>query len=179
MITAKDFAARLQTLQQESEAKVAAIAKYVTIVNTTINSVEFTDANKDGDIYCRLTVATKLPAYTKKGDLIKTNSILLFKNQIISAMAETPKFAVYAKFAYLNEKVEGLQRLSTILCEQPICLKYVALDAGDKYVDPATGNVSDKVAAAPCVRYSIASIGEVIEDKNDSDKDDTDSNKNS
>ena len=68
MISAKDFAARLQALQQESEAKVAAIAEYVTVVNTTINSVEFTEPNKDGDIYCRLTVATKLPANTKKGD---------------------------------------------------------------------------------------------------------------
>lgn len=160
MITAKDFAERLQALQEENEAKVAAITEYVTVVNTTINSVDFTEPNKDGDIYCRLTVATKVPAYTKKGDLIKTNSILLFKNQIISAMAETPKFAVFAKFAYLNEKVEGLQRLSTILCGQPITLKYVVLDAGDKYVDPATGNVSDKVAASAAVRYSIVSIGE-------------------
>lgn len=162
MLTAKDFAARLQALQQESEAKVAAISEYVTVVNTTINSVEFTEPNKDGDVYCRLTIATKVPAYTKKGDLIKTNSILLFKNQIISAMAETPKFAIFAKFAYLNEKVEGLQRLSTILCGQPITLKYVVLDAGDKYVDPATGNVSDKVAASAAVRYSIISIGEAI-----------------
>lgn len=170
MVTAKDFAERLQALQQESEAKVAAIAEFVISVNTTINSVEFTEPNKDGDIYCRLTIATKVPAYTKKGDLIKTNSILLFKNQIISAMAETPKFAVFAKFAYLNEKVEGLQRLSTILCGQPITLKYVVLDAGDKYVDPATGNVSDKVAASAAVRYSIASIGEVIEDDSDSNK---------
>lgn len=160
MITAKDFAERLQSLQQESEAKVAAIIEYVTVVDTTINSVEFTEPNKDGDVYCRLTIATKVPAYTKKGDLIKTNSVLLFKNQIISAMAETPKFAVFAKFAYLNEKVEGLQRLSTILCGQPITLKYVVLDAGDKYVDPATGNVSDKVAASAAVRYSIVSIGE-------------------
>lgn len=174
MISAKDFAERLQALQQEADAKVAAIAEYTIVVNTTINSVEFTEPNKDGDVYCRLTVATKIPAYTKKGDLIKTNSVLLFKNQIISAMAETPKFAVFAKFAYLNEKVEGLQRLSTILCGQPICLKYVVLDAGDKYVDPATGNVSDKVAASAAVRYSIVSIGEVIEDK-----DDNDSNKNS
>ena len=164
MITAKNFAERLQALQQESEAKVAAIAEYVTVVNTTINSVVFTEPNKDGDIYCRLTVATKLPAYSKTGDLIKTNSILLFKNQIISAMAETPNFAIFAKFSYLNEEVEGLQRMSKILCGQSICLKYVVLDAGDKYVDPATGNVSDKVAAAPCVRYAIASIGEAADD---------------
>ena len=174
MLTAKDLAEKLAALEEEQASKIDAVKEYVTVVNTTINSVEFTEANDKGDIYCRLTVATKLPAYTKKGELIKTNSILLFKNQIISAMAETPKFAVFAKFSYLNEKVEGLQRMSTILCGQPICLKYVVLDAGDKYVDPATGNVSDKVAAAPCVRYSISSIGEVIEDKDDSD-----SNKNS
>lgn len=158
MITAKDFAARLQALQEESEAKVAAIAEYAITVNTTINSAEFTEPNKDGDVYCRLTVATKVPAYTKKGDLIKTNSVLLFKNQIISAMAETPRFAIFAKFAYLNEKVEGLQRLSTMLYGQPIQLKYVVLDAGDKYVDPATGNVSDKTAASAAIRYSIVSI---------------------
>lgn len=174
MITAKDLAEKLETLQQEADAKVAAIAEYAITVNTTINSVDFTEANDKGDIYCRLTVATKVPAYTKKGDLIKTNSILLFKNQIISAMAETPKFAVFAKFAYLNEKVEGLQRLSTILCGQPIQLKYVGLEAGDTYVDAVTGNVSTKVVASNVFRYSISSIGEVIEDK-----DDNDSNKNS
>ena len=166
MLTAKDFAAKLKTLQQEQDAKVAAISDYVTTVNTTINSVEFTDANKQGDIYCRLTVATKLPAYSKKGDLISTNSILLFKNQIIAAMAETPKFAVFAKFAYLNEKVEGLQRLSTILCGQQIQLKYIVLDAGDKYTDPASGNVSDKVASLATVRYAIVSIGETTSGEN-------------
>lgn len=169
MISAKDFAARLQELQQQATEKAEAIAEYVTVVNTTINSVVFTEPNKDGDIYCRLTVADKLPAYSKTGDLIKTNSILLFKNQIISAMAETPKFAVFAKFSYLNEEVEGLQRMSTILCGQPIQLKYVVLDAGDKYVDPATGNVSDKVAASPCVRYAIASIGSIAETTSDKD----------
>lgn len=169
MITAKDFAAKLAALEKEQASKIDAVKEYVTVVNTTINLVEFTEANNKGDIYCRLTVATKVPAYTKKGDLIKTNSILLFKNQIISAMAETPKFAIFAKFSYLNEKVEGLQRLSTILCGQPICLKYVVLNADDKYVDPATGNVSDKVAAAPCVRYAIASIGEAANDATTTD----------
>ena len=174
MITAKDFAAKLAALEKEQASKINAVKDYVTVVNTTINSVMFTEPNKDGDIYCRLTVATKIPAYSKKGDLIKTNSILLFKNQIISAMAETPKFAVFAKFSYLNEEVEGLQRMSTILCGQPIQLKYVVLDAGDKYVDPATGNVSEKSTATNVIRYSISSIGEVAakeEDKND-DKDD-------
>ena len=45
----------------------------------------------------------------------------------------------------------------------------VVLKAGDKYVDPATGNVSDKVAAAPCVRYAIASIGSIAETTSDKD----------
>ena len=165
MLTSKDFAAKLAALEEEQASKIDAVKEYVTVVNTTINSVVFTEPNKDGDIYCRLTVADKLPAYSKKGDLITTNSILLFKNQIISAMAETPKFAVFAKFSYLNEKVEGLQRLSTILCGQPIQLKYVVLDAGDKYTDPATGNISDKVAASATVRYSIVSIGETTSDE--------------
>ena len=169
MLTSKDFAAKLAALEEEQASKIDAVKEYVTVVNTTINSVVFTEPNKDGDIYCRLTVATKLPAYSKTGDLIKTNSILLFKNQIISAMAETPNFAIFAKFSYLNEEENGIQRLSRVLAGQPICLKYVVLDAGDKYVDPATGNQSDKVAAAPCVRYAIASIGEAADDATTTD----------
>ena len=84
-------------------------------------------------------------------------------------MAETPKFAVFAKFSYLNEKVEGLQRLSTILCGQPIQLKYVGLEAGDTYVDAVTGNVSTKVVASDVIRYSIASIGEAVDDATTTD----------
>ena len=169
MISAKDFEAKLAALEEEQASKIDAIKECVTVVNTTINSVVFTEPNKDGDIYCRLTVATKLPAYSKTGDLIKTNSILLFKNQIISAMAETPKFAVFAKFSYLNEEVDGLQRMSTILCGQPIQLKYVVLDPGDKYTDPVTGNISDKVVASRCVRYAIVSIGSITETTSDKD----------
>ena len=169
MISAKDLAAKLKTLQEEEDARLAAIKDNVIAINTVVTSAVFTEPNSKGEIYCRLTLQDKVPAYTKKGTLIKTNSILLFKNQIISAMAETAKFAIFANFSYLNEKVESLQRLSTILCGQPIQLKYVELNAGDKYVDPATGNVSDKVAAASCIRYSITSIGSIA--KTTSDKD--------
>ena len=171
MISAKDFAARLQALQQENEAKVAAIAENVISINTVITACSFTEPNADGNVYCRLTVKSKLPAITKNGDLIKTNSILLFKNQIISAMAESPKLAIYAKFSYLQEEENGIQRLSRLLAEQPIQLKYVILEAGDTYVDAVTGNVSTKVVASDVIRYSIASIGEVIEDKDDSNSD--------
>ena len=171
MITAKDFAAKLAALQEESEAKVAAIAENVITINSVITACSFTEPNADGNVYCRITVADKLPAYTKNGDLIKTNSILLFKNQIISAMAESPKLAIYAKFSYLQEEENGIQRLSRLLAEQPIQLKYVILEAGDTYVDAVTGNVSTKVVASDVIRYSIASIGEVIEDKDDSNSD--------
>ena len=171
MISAKDFAVRLQALQQENEAKVAAIADNVITVNTVITACSFTEPNADGNVYCRLTVKSKLPAITKNGDLIYTNSILLFKNQIISAMAESPKLAIYAKFSYLQEEENGIQRLSRLLAEQPIQLKYVILEAGDTYVDAVTGNVSTKVVASDVIRYSIASIGEVIEDKDDSNSD--------
>ena len=64
MINAKDFAAKLAALEEEQASKIDAVKEYVTVVNTTINSVVFTEPNKDGDIYCRLTVATKLPAYS-------------------------------------------------------------------------------------------------------------------
>ena len=171
MISAKDFAARLQALQQESEAKVAAIAENVISINTVITACSFTEPNADGNVYCRLTVKSKLPAITKNGDLIKTNSILLFKNQIISAMAESPKLAIYAKFSYLQEEENGIQRLSRLLAEQPIQLKYVILEAGDTYVDAVTGNVSTKVVASDVIRYSIASRGEGIEDKDDNNSD--------
>ena len=171
MLTAKDFAAKLQTLQEEADAKVAAIAENVITINTVITACSFTEPNADGNVYCRLTVKSKLPAITKNGDLIKTNSILLFKNQIISAMAESPKLAIYAKFSYLQEEENGIQRLSRLLAEQPIQLKYVILEAGDTYVDAVTGNVSTKVVASDVIRYSIASIGEVIEDKDDSNSD--------
>ena len=171
MLTAKDFSARLQALQEEADAKVAAIAENVITVSTVITACSFTEPNADGNVYCRLTVKSKLPAYTKTGDLIKTNSILLFKNQIISAMAECPKLAIYAKFSYLQEEENGIQRLSRLLAEQPIQLKYVILEAGDTYVDAVTGNVSTKVVASNVIRYSIASIGEVIEDKDDNNSD--------
>ena len=174
MISAKELAAKLQTLQQESEAKVAAIANNVMTINTVITACVFTEPNKDGDIYCRLTVKDKVPAITKKGDWIRTNSVLLFKNQIISALSEVPKFAIYAKFSYLQEEKDGIQRLSRLLAGQPIQLKLLGLKAGDKYIDPLTGNVSEKSTATDVIRYSISSIGEVIakeEDKND-DKDD-------
>ena len=171
MISAKDFAVRLQALQQENEAKVAAIADNVITVNTVITACSFTEPNAEGNVYCRLTVKSKLPAISKNGDYIQTNSILLFKNQIISAMAESPKLAIYAKFSYLQEEENGIQRLSRLLAEQPIQLKYVILEAGDTYVDAVTGNVSTKVVASDVIRYSIASIGEVIEDKDDSNSD--------
>ena len=169
MLTAKDLAAKLATLQEEENAKIAAIADNVITVNTVITACSFTEPNTEGNVYCRLTVKSKLPAITKNGDYIKTNSVLLFKNQIISAMAESPKLAIYARFSYLKEEENGIQRLSRLLAGQPIQLKYVGLEAGDKYVDPATGNVSDKVAAVPCVRYAIASISEAGDDATTTD----------
>ena len=173
MLTAKDLAAKLAALQQEEDARLAAIKDNVITVNTVITACSFTEPNTEGNVYCRLTVKSKLPAITKNGDYVKTNSVLLFKNQIISAMAENPKLAIYAKFSYLKEEENGIQRLSRILAGQPIQLKYVSLEAGDTYVDAVTGNVSTKVVASDVIRYSISSIGEVIEDKDDSD-----SNKN-
>ena len=158
MLTAKDLATKLQALQEEQAAKLASIKDNVETVNTVITSAVFTAPNQNGDVYCRITVADKLPAYTKGGDLTITNSILLFKNQILSAMSESVNLAIYAKLSYLQEEVDGLQRLSTLLCGHKITLKYVGLEAGENYIDPATGNKSEKTTSSDVIRYSIDSI---------------------
>ena len=165
MITAKDLAAKLQTLQQETDARLAAIKDNVITIKTVITSACFTEPNEKGDIYCRITVQDKVPAYTKTGNLIKTNSILLFKNQIMAAMSESPKLALYAtKLSYLQKEENGVQVLSRLLAWQPIEIKAIGLEAGDKYIDALTGYQSEKIVTSPCVRYSIASIGNGFND---------------
>ena len=96
MLTAKDLAAKLKTLQEEQDAKLAAIADNVIAIKTIITSACFTEPNQNGEIYCRLTLQDKVPAYTKTGTLIKTNSILLFKHQRMSALSEAPRFSLYS-----------------------------------------------------------------------------------
>ena len=103
-----------------------------------------------------------MPAYTKEGNLIKTNAVLFFKNQIMSAMSESPRLALYSsKLSYLQQVENGVQVLSRLLAWQPIEIKAIGLEAGDKYVDAATGYESEKVVTSPrVIRYSIASIGD-------------------
>ena len=168
MITAKDLAAKLQTLQQEEDARLAAIKDNVIAIKTVITSACFTEPNDKGEIYCRLTLQDKIPAYTKKGDLIKTNNILLFKNQIMSAMSESPRLALYSsKLSYLQKEENGVQVLSRLLAWESIEIKAIVLEAGDKYVDPLTGYQSDKIVTSPCVRYSISSMANKLFDHPD------------
>ena len=166
MLTAKDLSAKLAALQEEENARVAAIADNVMTINTVITSACFTEPNDKGDIYCRLTVQDKLPAYTKTGDLVKTNSALFFKNQILSAMSESPKLALYSsKLSYLQQVENGVQVIARLLAWQPIVIKAIGLEAGDKYVDAATGYESEKIVTSPrVIRYSIASIGNGFND---------------
>ena len=160
MLTAKDLAAKLKTLQEEEDARLAAIKDNVITINTVITSACFTEPNDKGDIYCRLTLQDKVPAYTKTGNLIKTNSILLFKNQIMSVMSQSLRFALYAsKLSYLQKEDDGVQMLSRLLAWQPIEIKAIALEVGDKYVDAATGYESEKIVTSPVIRYSISAIG--------------------
>lgn len=161
MITAKDLAAKLKTLQEEEDARLAAIKDNVMTIKTVITSACFTEPNEKGDIYCRITVQDKVPAYTKNGDLIRTNSILLFKQQIMSALSESRRFALYSsKLSYLQKEENGVQVLSRLLAWTTIEIKAIVLEAGDNFVDPLTGYQSDKIVTSPCVRYSIASLDE-------------------
>ena len=160
MLTAKDLSAKLKTLQEEEDARLAAIKDNVIAIKTVITSACFTDNDK-GEIYCRLTLQDKVPAYTKTGTLIKTNSILLFKNQIMSALAESRRFALYSsKLSYLQKEENGVQVLSRLLAWTTIEIKAICLEVGDNFVDPLTGYKSEKIVTSPCVRYSIVSLDE-------------------
>ena len=168
MITAKDLAAKLKTLQEEEDARLAAIKDNVITIKTVITSACFTDPNGKGDIYCRLTLQDKVPAYTKTGTLIKTNSILLFKHQIMSAMATSPRLSLYSsKLSYLQKEENGVPVLSRLLAWESIEIKAICLEAGDKFVDPLTGYQSEKVVTSPCVRYSISSMANKLFDTPD------------
>ena len=161
MLTSKDLAAKLKTLQEEEDARLAAVKDNVIAIKTVITSACFTEPNDKGEIYCRLTLQDKVPAYTKKGDLIRTNSILLFKHQIMSALSESRRFALYSsKLSYLQKEENGVQVLSRLLAWTTIEIKAIVLEAGDNFVDPLTGYQSDKIVTSPCVRYSIASLDE-------------------
>ena len=167
MLTAKDLATKLQALQAEQDAKLAAIADNVIAIKTVITSACFTEPNQNGEIYCRLTLQDKVPAYTKTGTLIKTNSILLFKHQIMSALSESPRFALYSsKLSYLQKEENGVQVLSRLLAWETIEVKAIVLEAGDNFVDPLTGYQSEKIVTSPCVRYSVSSIGNRTNDAN-------------
>ena len=167
MLTAKDLAAKLQALQAEQDAKLSAIKDNVISIKTVITSACFTEPNQNGEIYCRLTLQDKVPAYTKTGTLIKTNSILLFKHQIMSALSESPRFALYSsKLSYLQKEENGVQVLSRLLAWETIEVKAIVLETGDNFVDPLTGYKSEKIATSPCVRYSVASIGNRTNDDN-------------
>ena len=168
MLTAKDLATKLQALQAEQDAKLEAIADNVIAIKTVITSACFTEPKQNGEIYCRLTLQDKVPAYTKTGNLIKTNSILLFKHQIMSALSESPRFALYSsKLSYLQKEENGVQVLSRLLAWETIEVKAIVLEAGDNFVDPLTGFKSEKIVTSPCVRYSVASIGNRTDDVND------------
>ena len=168
MITAKDLASRLQALQQEQDEKLAAIKDNVIAIKTIITSACFTEPNQNGEIYCRLTLQDKVHAYTKTGNLIKTNSILLFKHQIMSALSESPRFALYSsKLSYLQKEENGVQVLSRLLAFEPIEVKAIVLEVSDNFIDPLTGFKSEKIATSNCVRYSVASIGNKSNDAND------------
>ena len=168
MISSKDFAAKLKALQEEEDARLAAIKDNVITIKTVITSACFTEPNEKGDIYCRLTLQDKVPAYTKTGTLIKTNSILLFKNQIMSAMSASPRLALYSsKLSYLQKEENGVQVLSRLLAWESIEIKAIVLEAGDNFVDPLTGYQSDKIVTSLCVRYSISSMANKLFDHPD------------
>ena len=60
-----------------------------------------------------------------------------------------------------------MQVLSRLLAWETIEVKAIVLEAGDNFVDPLTGYKSEKIVTSPCVRYSVASIGNKTNDAND------------
>ena len=86
----------------------------------------------------------------------------------MSALSESPKFALYSsKLSYLQKEENGVQVLSRLLAWQPVEVKAIVLEPGDNFIDPLTGYQSEKIVTSPCVRYSVASIGNGFNDTND------------
>ena len=151
-------------INEEQESRKQELGDFVVTIDAVINWAVITqpviDENgKEGDSYIRLSLNVEVPYLDKDGKTHLSKRLLLFKNQIISAMLDNPELALYANMEYLSSKDDkGLQLITSLLAKRKITLAFVQLEAGDNYVDPATGMKFDTTTDRPLFKYSIVSI---------------------
>ena len=164
MKKAVDLKGLITSIKQEQEARKQELSEFVETIDAVINWAVITqpviDENgKEGDSYIRLSLSKEVPYLDKDGKAHLYKGLLLFKNQVISAMLDNPELALYANVAYLSSKDDkGLQNITSLLANRKITLAFVQLDAGDNYVDPATGLKFDTTTDRALFKYSIVSI---------------------
>ena len=164
MLTSKELQKKVNELIAKEAAKRAAgkakYADYVGEFESVITSVCFTEPNNKGDVFIRLSVANKcVPFFNQNGELNYGNTMLLFINQLVVALANSPELAIHADAAHLRQQAnDNLPTATKILVGKTIKIAHIALYAGDKYVDPATYIEYDSVASRNIVQYSIVSI---------------------
>ena len=162
MKKAVDIQELVAKINKEQESRKQELGDFVVTIDAVINWAIIQPVTKeDGseDSYVRLSLNKEVPYLDKDGKAHLYKGLLLFKNQLISAMLNSPELAIYANVAYLSSKDDkGLQRISTLLAKRKITLAFVQLEAGDNYVDPATGIQFDTTTDRPLFKYSIVSI---------------------
>ena len=149
-------------INKEQESRKQELGDFVVTIDAVINWAIIQPVTKeDGseDSYVRLSLSKEVPYLDKDGKAHLYKGLLLFKNQLISAMLNSPELAIYANVAYLSSKDDkGLQNITSLLANRKITLAFVQLEAGDNYVDPATGIQFDTTTDRALFKYSIVSI---------------------
>lgn len=149
-------------INEEQESRKQELGDFVVTIDAVINWAIIQPVTKeDGseDSYVRLSLSKEVPYLDKDGKAHLYKGLLLFKNQLISAMLNSPELAIYANVAYLSSKDDkGLQNITSLLANRKITLAFVQLEAGDNYVDPATGIQFDTTTDRALFKYSIVSI---------------------
>ena len=164
MKKAVDLKSLITKIKQEQESRKQDISEFVETVEAVIDWAVITqpviDENgKEGDSYIRLSLNVEVPYLDKDAKAHLSKRLLLFKNQIINAMLDNPELALYANMEYLSSKDDkGLQLITSLLAKRKITLAFVQLEAGDNYVDPATGLKFDTTTDRALFKYSIVSI---------------------
>lgn len=164
MRKASELSDLIKKIKEEQDARKADVKEFVETVEAVISQaiitqpIEKEDGSK-GETYIRLSLNVEIPHFDQNGEAQLSKSLLLFKNQVIQAMLDNPDLAIYANMAYLSSLDDkGLSRISTLLAKRKITIAFVQLDAGDNYVDPATGIKFDTTTDKPLIKYSIVSI---------------------
>ena len=166
MKKAVDLKSLITSIKQEQESRKQDISEFVETVEAVIDWAVITqpviiDENdgKEGDSYIRLSLNVEVPYLDKDGKAHLSKRLLLFKNQVISAMLDNPELALYTNMEYLSSKDDkGLQHITSLLANRKITLAFVQLEPGDNYVDPATGIQFDTTTDRAIFKYSIVSI---------------------